>query len=292
MSIIDTPFNTVSKIPCLLSKGVTTVIRYYNFVNSSRLPRKCLELAEAQALSASGIQIAVVFQQSQDSAAAFSLVKGIAAGRRAYHLAQNIIGQPANSAIYFGVDFDADEGIIANNIFPYFEGVKKAFMEESLGSPEYRIGAYGSGLVCGSLREKNRIELAWLSQSLGHRGTRQALAAGEFHLAQRSPATTLCGLGVDFNDSNPAQPDFGVFTIGIDTAHNDFPTTIGTPHKVIARSGLRLREGPGKQFGVINILNSGQRVFVSKTIGGWAQVDVEGDGQVDGFASVEFLEVV
>jgi hypothetical protein len=115
MSIIDTPFNTEASIHCLSSQGVRAVIRYYNFSNSRAFPRKRLELAEAQALSAQGVQIGVVFQQRQDRASDFS------------------------------VDFDASEAEIQGNVAPYFEGVKRAFDEESGGSPDYRIGACGSG---------------------------------------------------------------------------------------------------------------------------------------------------
>jgi hypothetical protein len=43
---------------------------------------------------------------------------------------------------------------------------------------------------------------------------------GEFHLAQRAPATMLCGLAVDFNDPNPDRPDFGAFTIDDDIQGN------------------------------------------------------------------------
>src|SRR5262245_23743298 len=107
MSIIDTPFNTTSKIACLASQGVRTVIRYYNFSNSLNFPEKCLQLAEAQALSAHGLQIAVVFQQRQNQAADFTELKGVSTGRRAYRHAQDSIGQPTGSAIYFAVDFGA-----------------------------------------------------------------------------------------------------------------------------------------------------------------------------------------
>ena len=58
MSIIDTPVNTTSKLACLKSQGVTTVIRYYNFSNSTQSPDKRLDPPEAQALAASGMQIA------------------------------------------------------------------------------------------------------------------------------------------------------------------------------------------------------------------------------------------
>ena len=72
---------------------------------------------------------------------------------------------------------------------------------------------YGSGLVSTMLTDQGLIQLTWLAMSRGFRGTRQALEAGEFHLAQRAPAAKLCGLGVDFNDPNPDRPDFGGFTV-------------------------------------------------------------------------------
>jgi hypothetical protein len=288
MSIIDTPFNTTAKIPCLKTQGVVTVIRYYNFSNSRTFPNKRLELAEAQALSSRGFQIGAVFQQRQNQAADFSELKGLAAGRRAYRYAHDDIGQPAGSGIYFSADFDASSSEIKNNLTPFFTGVKRAFVEESGGQPDYRIGAYGSGLTCSTLTQKGLTELTWLAMSRGFRGTRDALNAGEFHLAQRAPEATLCGLGVDFNDSNPARPDFGAFTID-DDGPGAF-TPVGARHKVVARSGLRLREGPGTQFDIIGGLRFGQIVFVVSVVDGFARVDVEGDGQIDGFASAGFLE--
>jgi hypothetical protein len=290
MSIIDTPFNTESKISCLLSQGVQTVIRYYNFSNSQNFPDKCLELAEAQMLAAPGMQIAVVFQQRQNQVADFTELKGVAAGRRAYRYAQDNINQPADSGIYFSVDFDASSNEIENNITPYFEGVKRAFAEESGGNPEYRIGAYGSGLVCAALTKKGLSKLTWLAMSRGFRGTREALNAGEFHLAQRAPATTLCGLGVDFNDPNPDRPDFGTFTIADDTPGPGPVVPVGVRYRVIARNGLRLRGGPGTQFDIVGGLRLGQIVFVDSITDGWARVDIEGDGPIDGFAAAGFLE--
>lgn len=292
MSIIDTPFNTESSISCLQSKGVRTVIRYYNFSNSSVFPRKRLELPEAEALTANGMQIAVVFQQRQSQVADFSELKGFAAGRTAFRHAQHNIGQPAGSGIYFSVDFDASNSEINNNVAPYFEGVRRAFTEESGGNPEYRVGVYGSGLVSSTLTERGLIELTWLAMSRGFRGTKQALDAGEFHLNQLAPASTLCGLGVDFNDANPNRPDFGAFTIDVDAVIPVPLVTTGDQQRVTARTGLRLREGPGTQFEIIGSLNFGQIVSVLSTTDGFARVDVEGDGRVDGFASAAFLERV
>lgn len=158
MSIIDTPFRTTSSLACLRSRGVQTVIRYYNFSNSGTFPNKRLELAEAEALSASGMQIAVVFQQRQDRVADFSEAKGFAAGRTAFRHAQHSIGQPTGSGIYFSVDFDASNREITNNVIPYFEGVRNAFAQESGGTGDYRVGVYGSGLVSSRLTAAGLIQ--------------------------------------------------------------------------------------------------------------------------------------
>lgn len=214
MSIIDTPISTTTRIPCLKTQGVTTVIRYYNFRNSNVFPSKRLELPEAQALSANQMQIAVVFQQRQDRVSDFNDAKGLAAGTTAFRHARDKIGQPANSGIYFSVDFDASNSQITNNVIPYFRAVRRAFIEEGGGNQHYRIGVYGSGLVSSRLTDAGLIQLTWLAMSRGFRGTREALEAGEFDLAQRAPEAHLCGISVDFNDPNPARPDFGTFTVG------------------------------------------------------------------------------
>jgi hypothetical protein len=299
MSIIDTPFKTTDKIPCLKQQGVTTVIRYYNFTNSSVFPNKKLELPEAEALTANDLQIAVVFQQRQNNAADFSDMKGFAAGREAFRHAQNSIGQPSGTGIYFSCDFDASSSEIRNNIIPYFQGVKRAFEQESGGNSAYRVGVYGSGLTGNTLTSEGLVQLVWLAMSRGFRGTRDALNAGAFDLAQLPPERKLCGIGVDFNDPNPTRPDFGAFKLDVDVvvpAPIPVPAppigTVTNPHRVIARSGLRLREGPGTQFDIIGGLGFGQVVSVSSTSDGFAQVDVEGDGRVDGFASMSFLEPV
>lgn len=61
-------------------------------------------------------------------------------------------------------------------------------------------------------------------------------------------------------------------------------------YRVIARSGLRLRGGPGTEFEIISVLPTDSIIFVDSTTNGWARVDLEGDGRVDGFASAAFLQ--
>jgi SH3 domain-containing protein/glycosyl hydrolase family 19 (putative chitinase) len=61
---------------------------------------------------------------------------------------------------------------------------------------------------------------------------------------------------------------------------------------VIARDGLRLRSGPSIEFNVIRTLPEGTVVKVLSREGPngiWSLVDLEGDGQADGFMSSPFL---
>src|SRR5262249_23597894 len=152
---------------------------------------------------------------------------------------------------------------------PYFQGVRRAFQQESGGNAQYRVGVYGSGLTSTTLTNEGLIELTWLAMSRGFRGTRDALDAGAYNLAQLPPARTLCGIGVDFNDPNPDGRNFGAFTIEVDAVVPVPDTTVGNPHRVIARSGLRLREGPGTQFDIIGGLSLGQIVSVVSTTDGF-----------------------
>jgi len=119
MSIIDTPVNTTLKLACLKSKGVTTIIRYYNFRNSNQLPEKRLLRPEAQAIAAAGLKLGAVFQQGQNSAPAFSDELGFKAGVRAFTYARDEIGQPTGSGIYFSVDFDASTTQTNSRIVPF-----------------------------------------------------------------------------------------------------------------------------------------------------------------------------
>ena len=60
-------------------------------------------------------------------------------------------------------------------------------------------------------------------------------------------------------------------------------------YQVNARSGLRVRSGPGTNFDVINLLPFGSRVSVGQRQGDWIEVDRQGDGVIDGFAFASYL---
>jgi len=62
------------------------------------------------------------------------------------------------------------------------------------------------------------------------------------------------------------------------------------PYRVIARSGLRLRSGPGVAYDVIGNLAPATVVHLLEINGDWGLVDLNGDGLADGFSSRAFLE--
>lgn len=63
-------------------------------------------------------------------------------------------------------------------------------------------------------------------------------------------------------------------------------------YQVTARSGLRLRGGPGTGFSVVGSLLPGQQVRVLDWQQEWAQIDLAGDGLADGFCHGGFLAEV
>lgn len=60
-------------------------------------------------------------------------------------------------------------------------------------------------------------------------------------------------------------------------------------YQVTARSGLRMREGAGAAFDVLQVVPHETRVFIVKEKDGWAAVDLQGDGVIDGWMSQDFL---
>ena len=154
---------------CLKAVGYDFVGRYYNINN----PHKNLALGEAQALVAAGLTIVAVWENGfPDHTAYFSHSKGVFDGTSAYHFAQHDIGQPANTPIYFAVDFDASQNDVNGFITAYFQGIKDAFNTISGNKPAYQVGVYGSGLTCSSLLNAGLVRFTWLAQSMGFRGSK------------------------------------------------------------------------------------------------------------------------
>lgn len=140
--------------------GVQTIIRYYDHEDET-LPGKTLRRRERDLIIANGFHIAVVFQHNNNKFASFTPLRGRQDAERSLALAAEN-AQPKGSAIYFGVDGGwRTAGEIAT-IKAYF-----AEAQAGLRGTGYRIGVYGSGLVCKELLQDGLAELCWLSNAKG-----------------------------------------------------------------------------------------------------------------------------
>ncbi|WP_311267803.1 TIGR02594 family protein [Sphingobium sp. WCS2017Hpa-17] len=291
--IIDSPYPLGDHAARLFQEGVRTVVRYYNNKNSSTFPSKCLTPAEYGKLTAAGLRVAVVFQQRGGAGGFlddFSAGKGTRDANRAMTLAATI-GQPAGSAIYFGVDHDFFRNSELDQIDRYFAEVNAA-----LGG-RFRVGVYGSGAVCSRLKSTGHATLFWLPASLGWSGSKAFLASQQWTLFQKFQElqSSFGRFDYDGNIFNPAFEDFGEFGA---TPQQHLPPSKRqgsegiAVFEVIARSGLRLRGGAGDGFTVLQTLPLGTIVHGLGQEGDWVQVDIDGDGIADGFMARAFLKAL
>lgn len=188
---------TSSSISCLQASGITFVGRYYS--RTTQIPGKKLTQSEAELISAAGLQLVAVYEDGPTSYSYFSAARGTADADGAMQQAE-AIGQPEGSAIYFTVDYDAEQSDIAGNITAYFQAVVDA-----IGNV-YEVGVYGSGATCSAILGAGLAKYAWLAQSTGWSGYSEFT---DWSIKQ-GPETSVCGLNSDTDD---AHGEFGSFTL-------------------------------------------------------------------------------
>ena len=203
-SYVDASMQTGSYAQGLADAGVKAIGRYYNYGSGS----KVLTRLEAQALIAHGISIWPVFEYYNNEPRWFSKAYGELDAARALQCAQELVGQPEGSTIYFGADYDETGSHYTSNIVPYFTAVKAVFTRAD-GTMPYRIGVYSNGLVCRRLVEDGLVSDTWLSCSTDFTEHAQYLASGKWRISQ------TCGVppvgSVDVDDDQVNGPDFGQF---------------------------------------------------------------------------------
>ena len=236
--IVDADFDVTPYLAQLKSAGVKTIGRYYDRAYGSGIgescyhhPIKTLTKAELTAIENAGLSVFVVFQHCGAQCVNFDLQnketaeKGRKDAEAAVALAQDL-GQPANTPIYFAIDFDPTPGrdnpLPAARIWPsieaYFDQVQEVFART-----RWQVGVYGAGITCQRLKASGKAKYFWLSSSLGHLGSPEFFNGGQWHLFQnvveikRSYARNT----FDTDVVNPAAPYFGQWTSrGPATPHN------------------------------------------------------------------------
>ena len=143
---------TDSRVDALVGKGYSFVGRYIDYLKGAH---NDLTEKEVGLICNAGLEIVSLYQpKGMNSSTHYSASQGKSDVIEALELAR-YLRQPKNTAIYFCVDFDPLESVVRSNILPYFDAVYQAIIDKE-GNPEgYRMGVYGSGLVCSSV-EKNK----------------------------------------------------------------------------------------------------------------------------------------
>ena len=183
--------------------GIRTIIRYYDHEDET-LPGKTLRRGERDQILSNGFQTAVVFQHYNNQFTSFTALRGHQDAERSLALAGEN-SQPPGSAIYFGVDGPWETAYELANIAAYFRELKAG-----LAGFGYRIGVYGSGLVCNMLLSTGLAELCWLGAPTSWPDYHDYYLTRNWGLAQLR--TSQCGgRSVDFNLANEIVADYGQF---------------------------------------------------------------------------------
>lgn len=216
---IDLPIDASDVLGELQGSGLAFVARYYRDPESSW---PALSPSEARRLSALGLKIVAVWEPHVPRPAHFSYSSGYTDAVAAYDQAR-AVGQPAGSAIYFAVDFDARR---LTPIEQYFIGVNAGLAAASGGREGYEVGVYGSGAVCQAVKQAGLARYSWLSNAPGWAG---ALSYDDWNIRQGDRLANL-----SFNqDSDKARSRYGGFRLA--GPQPAAPYAGAAPHEVMAR---------------------------------------------------------
>ncbi len=221
---IDLPTDASDVLNELKDSRVDFVARYYRDP-TSRWP--ALSPSEAQRLSSLGLKIVAVWESHSRDPGYFSYSSGYNDAMTAYRQAR-AVAQPAGSAIYFAIDFDARSQALAV-VDQYFRGIAAGFATASGGKAEYKVGVYGSGAVCDAVKRAGLAQYSWLSNSIAWAGV---LGYDGWNIRQGRRLAEL-----SFNhDSDEARDEYGGFRL----ADHD----LAVPRDSVARSDVIAPRAP------------------------------------------------
>jgi len=178
------------------------VVRDYRPDSVSGLSR-----AEAATLADAGLSLVVVFEgMARPKPAHYVTAQGARDAMAALKQAE-AVGQPAGSAIYFAVDTDMLLDGVTNRAVPYFTAIKATLAAAPI---RYRVGVYGSGLVCDTLKAHGLADLTWLSGSTEWIGHADYFAKAD--LLQVRPRVRICNGQLAVDRDYARAKDFGQFS--------------------------------------------------------------------------------
>ena len=171
---VDGP--ATSSIACILgsrlkNRPISFIARYL----------RDLSRTEAHAVSDSGLLIVSCWELGHPTERAyFTRSQGSIDGGHAFAKAK-AIGQPANTPIYFAVDYDASLRQDKAAILDYFEGVREAYNTYYIRDTTYAIGVYGNGCVLEWCRTQGIASFFWQAFAPGWCNNRQFWPGANLH---------------------------------------------------------------------------------------------------------------
>ncbi|MDQ1216723.1 glycoside hydrolase domain-containing protein [Microbacterium arborescens] len=156
---------TAELCAALYNAGYRTVGRYLTVTSKRYLP------GELKAIFDAGLSTFPIMQEAGTEIGYFNREIGYGHAQQAARRLRQL-GFPSGTTVFFAVDFDATDDVIASSVIPYFEGVK-----EHLGRTRvpFNIGIYGTRNVCtrvikaGLAKEAFIASLSWgWSGNLGY----------------------------------------------------------------------------------------------------------------------------
>ncbi|HEX5008479.1 MAG TPA: glycoside hydrolase domain-containing protein [Hyphomonadaceae bacterium] len=273
-----------SKARALRAHGARTVFRYYSHLPPS-LPGKDLQPEEAKIILSEGLSIGSVFQHFNNCYRTFENNWGRDDAEQALRQAQ-AAGQPAGSAIYFGVDADWPYAALRDPIIRYFDDVKRVFDGSGI-----KVGVYSNGCICNAIREKGLAEYFWLSGSTGHSGTQAFYNTGRWTLFQNALDITPAevGFGIDTNLANPAtQGYFGQWSDkgAVAASHGAAPTQTTFADRSFLRANADIKAVADSGADTLATLRKDQNLRRLATVNSWTQVTTQEGGAKAGAKAV------
>jgi len=213
--------------------------------------------------------------------------RGRSDARFSLDFARDEIEQPIGSTIYFGVDGDWWTNTDQQKVRDYFEAINEEFSDA--GSP-FKIGVYGSGKTCTNLKSLGLAEYFWLPLSTGWSGSRDYYNWGEWTFYQNYHGLSIGGRYTDTNIINPEVADIGTFDKNGIVANITQPESVFNERAFVNASSLNLREQPNSASQKVGELRNRRNVRVLSSSNGWAELDIDEDGEAEGYASQTYLK--
>lgn len=145
----------------LYSAGYRTVGRYLTVTAKRYRPGELNSIFDA------GLETFPIMQEAGTAIGYFNAEIGHSHAQQAARRLRQL-GFPADTTVFFAVDFDATDDGLAAAVIPYFEGVKEHLARTRV---PFRIGVYGTRNVCARLITAGLAEEAFIaSMSWGWSG--------------------------------------------------------------------------------------------------------------------------